>query len=225
MNELFRVIANSSSQIQVVSTESGIILYSMVTYYDENLRVGWLHKDAKIAASERVKSGVTGEQLWLKINEPTEKDKGKYTMDIFDGKDGVKRVLELSGKIWEEAFEEFQRLKAAAIAERNRARVVGGLPDVVAIQEGKSLNLTGNVWGEPLPEVCWVKNDKELTSGDHYKLKFEHGKFASITIAAVSTADSGKYALVVKNKYGTEAGEFTVSVYNPEEEEGKEKKD
>lgn len=55
-------------------------------------------RDAKIAASERVKSGVTGEQLWLKINEPTEKDKGKYTMDIFDGKDGVKRVFDLTGK-------------------------------------------------------------------------------------------------------------------------------
>uniref|UniRef100_A0A3B3URG1 Myomesin 1a (skelemin) n=1 Tax=Poecilia latipinna TaxID=48699 RepID=A0A3B3URG1_9TELE len=204
MNELFRVIANSSSDIQITSSENGIILYSNVTYYDENLHVGWLHKDAKIAASERVKSGVTGEQLWLKINEPTEKDKGKYTMDIFDGKDGVKRVLDLSGK--------------------DRARVVGGLPDVVAIQEGKSLNLTGNVWGEPAPEVCWVKNDKELVSDDHYKLKFEHGKFASITIAAVTTADSGKYALVVKNKYGKEAGEFTVSVYNPDEEKKIKKK-
>lgn len=224
MNELFRVIANSSSEIKVVSTEHGIILYSMVTYYNEDLRVGWLHKDGKIAASERVKSGVTGEQLWLKINEPTEKDKGKYTMDIFDGKDGVKRVFDLSGKAWEEAFEEFQRLKAAAIAERNRARVVGGLPDVVAIQEGKSLNLTGNVWGEPQPEVSWTKNDRELLSDDRYKLKFEAGKFASITIASVTTADSGKYALVVKNKYGTEAGEFTVSVYNPDDEDGKEGK-
>ncbi|XP_017266485.1 myomesin 1a (skelemin) isoform X2 [Kryptolebias marmoratus] len=224
MNEVFRVIASSSSEIKVVSTESGIVLYSMVTYYDENLPVGWLHKDAKIAASERVKSGVTGEQLWLKINEPTEKDKGKYTMNIFEGNNGAKRVLELTGKVWDEAFEEFQRLKAAAIAERNRARVIGGLPDVVAIQEGKSLNLTGNVWGEPQPEVSWTKNEKELTSGDRYKLKFEQGKFASITIAAVTTADSGKYALVVKNKYGTEAGEFTVSVYNPEEEESKEEK-
>lgn len=55
-------------------------------------------RDAKIAASERVKSGVTGEQLWLKINEPNEKDKGKYTMDIFDGKDGVKRVFDLTGQ-------------------------------------------------------------------------------------------------------------------------------
>uniref|UniRef100_A0A3Q2VEZ3 Myomesin 1a (skelemin) n=1 Tax=Haplochromis burtoni TaxID=8153 RepID=A0A3Q2VEZ3_HAPBU len=204
MNELFRVIANSSSEIKVLSTEHGIVLYSTVTYYHEDLRVGWLHKDGKIAASERVKSGVTGDQLWLKINEPTEKDKGKYSMDIFDGKDGVKRAFDLTGQ--------------------DRARVVGGLPDVVAIQEGKSLNLTGNVWGEPVPEVSWTKNEKVLVSDDHYKLKFEHNKFASITIAAVSTADSGKYALVVKNKYGTEAGEFTVSVYNPEEEESKEEK-
>uniref|UniRef100_A0A671V5V9 Myomesin 1a (skelemin) n=1 Tax=Sparus aurata TaxID=8175 RepID=A0A671V5V9_SPAAU len=196
--------SNSSSQVQITSTEHGIILFSNVTYHHEELRVGWLHKDTKIAASERVKSGVTGEQLWLKINEPTEKDKGKYAMDIFDGKDGVKRVFDLSGK--------------------DRARVVGGLPDVVAIQEGKSLNLTGNVWGEPTPEVSWTKNEKELVPDEHYKLKFEHGKFASITIAAVTTADSGKYALVVKNKYGTEAGVFTVSVYNPEEEEKEEKK-
>lgn len=55
-------------------------------------------REAKIAASERVMSGVTGEELWLKINEPTEKDKGRYTMDIFDGKDGVKRFFDLTGQ-------------------------------------------------------------------------------------------------------------------------------
>ncbi len=63
-----------------------------------------------------------------------------------------------------------------------------------------------------------MKNDKPLLSSDHYTLKFEHGKFASITIAAVANVDSGKYALLVKNKYGTEAAEFTVSVYIPEDE-------
>uniref|UniRef100_I3JRU5 Myomesin 1a (skelemin) n=1 Tax=Oreochromis niloticus TaxID=8128 RepID=I3JRU5_ORENI len=222
MNELFRVIANSSSEIKVLSTEHGIVLYSTVTYYHEDLRVGWLHKDGKIAASERVKSGVTGDQLWLKINEPTEKDKGKYSMDIFDGKDGVKRAFDLTGQAWQELSLMIDT--CTFISCLDRARVVGGLPDVVAIQEGKSLNLTGNVWGEPVPEVSWTKNEKQLVSDDHYKLKFEHNKFASITIAAVTTADSGKYALVVKNKYGTEAGEFTVSVYNPEEEESKEEK-
>ena len=67
-----------------------------------------------------------------------------------------------------------------------------------------------------------MKNDRELVSDNRYALKFEHGKFASITIATVTTADSGKYALLVKNKYGTEAGEFTVSVYSPDTEEKKE---
>ncbi|XP_029582528.1 myomesin 1a (skelemin) isoform X1 [Salmo trutta] len=222
LNELFRVIANSSTEISVKSTEHGIVLYSLITHHMEELQVGWQHKEAKISHSDRVQCGVTGEQLWLKVNEPTEKDKGKYTINICDGKDGVKRFCDLSGQAWEEAFVEFQRLKAAAIAERNRARVVGGLPDVVTIQEGKSLNLTGNVWGDPAPEVTWMKNDRELVSDERYALKFEHGKFASITIAAVTTTDSGKYALLVKNKYGTEAGEFTVSVYIPEEEKKKE---
>uniref|UniRef100_A0A8C2H216 Myomesin 1a (skelemin) n=1 Tax=Cyprinus carpio TaxID=7962 RepID=A0A8C2H216_CYPCA len=192
--------ANSSTELKVMSTEHGIILYSFVVHYIEDLRIGWLHKESKISHSDRVQCGVTGEQLWLKINEPTEKDKGKYAIDIFNGQGSVKRVLDLSGQ------------------GKNRARVVGGLPDVVTIQEGKSLNLTGNVWGDPVPEVSWVKNDKPLLSDDHYTLKFEHGKFASITIAAVATIDSGKYALLVKNKYGTEAGEFTVSVYIPEDE-------
>lgn len=55
-------------------------------------------RESKISHSERVQCGVTGEQLWLKINEPTEKDKGKYAMDIFDGQSGVKRIFDLSGQ-------------------------------------------------------------------------------------------------------------------------------
>uniref|UniRef100_A0A8C5BBJ9 Myomesin 1a (skelemin) n=1 Tax=Gadus morhua TaxID=8049 RepID=A0A8C5BBJ9_GADMO len=171
-------------------------------------------RESKITSSTRQECGVTGEQLWLKINEPTEKDKGKYTIDIFDGKDGLKRVFDLSG----------QGEQCYLTSFPDRARVVGGLPDVVAIQQGKSLNLTGNVWGDPAPTVCWLKNDKELVTDDRYTLKFENGKYASITIAGVTTADSGKYALRVSNKYGTENGDFTVSVYTPEDEDKKEAK-
>uniref|UniRef100_A0A8C8GBJ4 Myomesin 1a (skelemin) n=1 Tax=Oncorhynchus tshawytscha TaxID=74940 RepID=A0A8C8GBJ4_ONCTS len=219
------LLSNSSTEISVKSTEHGIVLYSLITYHMEDLQVGW---EAKIAHSDRVQCGVTGEQLWLKVNEPTEKDKGKYTINICDGKDGVKRFCDLSGQGEEpthththtHTHREMYRNKL--IEEGDRARVVGGLPDVVTIQEGKSLNLTGNVWGDPAPEVTWMKNDRELVSDERYALKFEHGKFASITIAAVTTTDSGKYALLVKNKYGTEAGEFTVSVYIPEEEKKKE---
>ncbi|XP_055006921.1 myomesin-1 [Boleophthalmus pectinirostris] len=142
---------------------------------------------------------------------------GTYAIEFNDGKGGLRRTVELSGQAYDDAFAEFQRLKAAAIAERSRARVAGGLPDVVTIQEGKALNLTCNISGDPVPVVTWLKNDKEITSDEHCILKFESGKFASFTITGVNISDSGKYSILVKNKYGTESGDFTVSVFIPDQ--------
>lgn len=39
-----------------------------------------------------------GEQLWLQITEPTEKDMGKYAIEFSDGKGGLRRTVELSGQ-------------------------------------------------------------------------------------------------------------------------------
>ncbi|XP_029313356.1 M-protein, striated muscle isoform X3 [Cottoperca gobio] len=223
MNEVFSFIANSSTPLKITSTEKGIRLYTFVSYYNDLLQVTWHYKDSAISFSDRIKSGVVGEQLWLQITEPTEKDTGKYAIEFNDGKGGLRRTVELSGQAFDDAFAEFQRLKAAAIAERSRARVAGGLPDVVTIQEGKALNLTCNISGDPVPKVTWLKNEREITSDDHCILKFESGKFASFTITGVNTSDSGKYSILVKNKYGTESAEFTVSVFIPEEAGGKKK--
>lgn len=107
----------------------------------------------------------------------------------------------------------------------DRARVLGGLPDVVTIQEGKALNLSCTVWGDPTPEVSWLKNEKSFVSDANCILRFESGKNVSFTISAVSTLDSGKYSLVVKNKYGTETSDVTVSVFIPEEEQEKNNED
>uniref|UniRef100_A0A4W4DTY8 Myomesin 1b n=1 Tax=Electrophorus electricus TaxID=8005 RepID=A0A4W4DTY8_ELEEL len=197
-------VVEMCSSLSIQSTEEGVRLYTFVNYYNDELLITWHHKDAAIAFTDRIKSGVVGEQLWLQISEPTEKDKGKYAIEFFDGKGGLKRTVELSG-------------------QGNRARVAGGLPDVVTIQEGKALNLTCNISGDPVPEVTWLKNDRELVSDDHFILKFASGKFASFTITMVNTNDSGKYSILVKNKYGTESGDFTVSVFIPDEEPGKKK--
>uniref|UniRef100_A0A3Q3LFI9 Myomesin 1b n=1 Tax=Mastacembelus armatus TaxID=205130 RepID=A0A3Q3LFI9_9TELE len=202
--------ANSSTPLKITSTDKGIRLYTFVSYYNDLLQVTWHYKDAAIAFSDRIKSGVVGDQLWLQITEPTEKDMGKYAIEFHDGKGGLRRTVELCGQ-GETVF-------SAAIAEKNRARVAGGLPDVVTIQEGKALCLTCNISGDPAPEVTWLKNDREITSDDHCILKFESGKFASFTITAVNTSDTGKYSILVKNKYGTESGDFTVSVFIPEEQ-------
>ncbi|ROI84221.1 M-protein, striated muscle [Anabarilius grahami] len=100
----------------------------------------------------------------------------------------------------------------------DRGRVVGGLPDVVTIMEKKSLSLTCTVWGDPSPEVTWFKNEQEVVSDDRYKITFEGGKFSSLTIKSVYVEDSGKYSINVRNKYGGEFVEITVSVYKQGEE-------
>uniref|UniRef100_A0A3P9M0R9 Myomesin 1b n=1 Tax=Oryzias latipes TaxID=8090 RepID=A0A3P9M0R9_ORYLA len=214
--------AKSSTPLKITSTDEGIRLYTFVSCYNDLLQVTWQHKDSAIAFSDRIKSGVVGEQLWLQINDPTEKDTGKYAIEFNDGKGGLQRTVELSGQAFDDAFAEFQRLKNTYFFP-DRARVAGGLPDVVTIQEGKALNLTCNISGNPVPEVTWLKNDREITSDEHCILKFESGKFASFTITAVNTSHSGKYSILVKNKYGTESGDFTVSVFIPEEAAGKKK--
>uniref|UniRef100_A0A8C5BCD9 Myomesin 1 n=1 Tax=Gadus morhua TaxID=8049 RepID=A0A8C5BCD9_GADMO len=208
MNEVFSVIANSSTALKITSTDEGIRLYTFVSYYNDLLQVTWHYKDSAISFSDRIKSGVVGEQLWLQIKEPTEKDTGKYAIEFNDGKGGLRRTVELSGQGHSYVF------------LPDRARVKGGLPDVVTIQEGKDLNLTCNISGDPVPEVTWLKNEREIVSDDHLLLKFESGKFASFIITKVNSDDSGKYSILVKNKFGTESGEFTVSVFNHPEELG-----
>uniref|UniRef100_A0A8B9HCG7 Myomesin 1b n=1 Tax=Astyanax mexicanus TaxID=7994 RepID=A0A8B9HCG7_ASTMX len=184
--------ANSSTPLKIQSSEQGIRLYTFVNYYNDELHVTWHHKEAAIAFTDRITSGVVGEQLWLQISEPTEKDKGKYAIEFFDGKGGLKRTVELSGQAYDDAFE---------------GKVLGGKYHT---HNFIALNLTCNISGDPVPEVTWLKNEREMVSDDHYILKFESGKFASFTITTVNTNDSGKYSILVKNKYGTESGDFTV---------------
>lgn len=77
----------------------------------------------------------------------------------------------------------------------------------------QSLSLTCTVWGEPTPEVTWFKNEQEVASTEHTKVTFDGGKFASLVINKVTPEDSGKYSINVRNKYGGEFVEITVSVY------------
>ncbi|XP_014724951.1 PREDICTED: myomesin-2 [Sturnus vulgaris] len=203
----------SASPLKILCTEEGIRLQCFLKYYNEEMKVSWCHRDSKISSGEKMKIGGGDDVAWLQITEPTEKDKGNYTFEIFGGKESYKRTLDLSGQAFDDAYAEFQRLKAAAFAEKNRGKVIGGLPDVVTIMDGKTLNLTCTVFGNPDPEVVWFKNDKAFEIDEHYAFSLEQGKYASLTIKGVTSEDSGKYSIHVKNKHGGETVDVTVSVY------------
>lgn len=212
LQQLSKQCALSAGPLRIESTAEGFKLYCSLKYYISFLKTSWYFKEKRIDKEARTKSGTSLQKVWIEILNPTENDKGKYTLEMFDGKETHKRFLDLTGQAFDEALQEHQRLKQLAIAQRNRARVTKGLPDVVAIMESKSLCLTCFVDGEPAPEMFWLRNDREITDQIQFTITKEP-KCSSITIHNVKVEDSGKYSIFVRNQYGTETADVTVSVY------------
>ncbi|KAK1791436.1 hypothetical protein P4O66_013449 [Electrophorus voltai] len=228
VNELARIAGSSAGDLVIQCTAEGIMLQCHMKYYTEEMKIIWMLKDSKISSFERMRVGGTPAMASLEIVEPTERDKGVYTFQITDAEKTYTRTLELSGQgnvylltvfslffppVYDNAYVEFQRLKAEAYAEKNRGKVLGGLPDVVSIMEKKTLSLTCTVCGDPKPQVTWFKNDQEVEPGDQYVISLDSGKFASVTIKGVTLEDSGKFTMCVQNKYGGESVDIIVSVF------------
>ncbi|XP_034730713.1 myomesin-3 isoform X2 [Etheostoma cragini] len=212
LQQLSKQCALSASPLKIQSTAEGFKLYCSLKYYISYMKTSWYFKEKRIDQEAKTKPGSNMQNVWIEIFNPTEKDKGKYTLEMFDGKETHKRSLDLSEQVFADALLEYQRLKQAAIAEKNRAKVTKGLPDVVAIMEGKSLCLTCYIDGEPTPEIVWLRNDKEIVNETHFTLTKEP-KCSTININNVSLEDSGKYSIFVRNQYGSETVDVTVSVY------------
>uniref|UniRef100_A0A8C3NQR2 Myomesin 3 n=1 Tax=Cyanoderma ruficeps TaxID=181631 RepID=A0A8C3NQR2_9PASS len=212
LKELCRISALSATPLKIQPTEEGIKIYTDVKYYTDYMKTTWYHKEKQLESRDRMRAGSTMNQIWLHILDPTEADKGKYTLELFDGKSSHKLSTDLSGQVFEDALAEHRRLKEAAIAEKRRARVVQGLPDVATIMEDKTLCLTCCVSGDPYPEISWFKNEKVIVFKDRYKMDVK-GSMVTITIDKVCNEDTGKYSIYVKNKYGSETGQVTISVY------------
>ncbi|KAJ7400056.1 hypothetical protein BTVI_108717 [Pitangus sulphuratus] len=204
--------ALSATPLKIQPTEEGIQIYTDVKYFTDYMKTTWYHKDKQLESRDRMKAGSTMNRIWLHILNPTEADKGKYTLELFDGNSSHKLSTDLSGQAFEDALAEHRRLKEAAIAEKRRARVVQGLPDVATIMEDKTLCLTCCVSGDPYPEITWFKNEKVIAFKDRYKMDVK-GSMVTITIERVCNEDTGKYSIYVKNKYGSETGQVTISVY------------
>uniref|UniRef100_A0A8C5MXJ4 Myomesin 3 n=1 Tax=Leptobrachium leishanense TaxID=445787 RepID=A0A8C5MXJ4_9ANUR len=198
------MLSLSASQLKCQGTAEGIKIYSDVKYFIEDMNPTWYHKNKKLDSTDRIKSGSTMNQIWLHIIGPTDTDKGLYTLEIFDGKDTHKRTLDLSGKGNQNIYSD-------------RAKVVRGLPDLATIMVDKTLCLTCHISGDPAPEVSWVKNDKKVVFKDRYTLDVK-GTVVTMTIEKICAEDSGRYSITVKNKYGSEVGQVTVSVFKHGEE-------
>ncbi|KAI4829829.1 hypothetical protein KUCAC02_001494 [Chaenocephalus aceratus] len=206
------LVGASAAELAIHCTATGIQLQCHMKYYTSEMNIAWCHGETKLAHSDKIVIGGSPAMATMEVIEPLEKDKGLYSIVITNPETAHKRTLDLSGDVYEKAFAEFQKLKGEAYAEKNRGKVVGGLPDVVTIMEKKTLSLTCTVCGDPKPQVSWLKNGADVIPDDQYVVSIDQG-FASLTIKGVSMEDSGKYTMIVQNKYGGESVDIVVSVY------------
>ncbi|XP_034044528.1 myomesin-2 [Thalassophryne amazonica] len=213
INKLSQLAGASAAELEIRGTATGIQLQCHMLYYTSEMNIVWYRGESKLSHSDKFVIGGTPAMATLEVIEPTEKDRGRYTIVITDPENTHKRSLEVSGEVYEKAYAEFQKLKAEAFAEKNRGKVVGGLPDVVTIMEKKTLSLTCTVCGDPKPQVSWLKNGAEVEPDDQYVVSLDQGRFASLTIKGVSMEDSGRYSMIVQNKYGGESVDIVVSIY------------
>ncbi|TSS35875.1 Myomesin-2 [Bagarius yarrelli] len=196
INAIAHIAGSSASELMLQCTPEGIRLQCYMKYYTEEMKTSWFHKESKIASSEKMRIGGTSEMAWMQICEPTDREKGYYNLEIHDGKTAHTRSFDLSGQ---------------GKSLYYRGRVLGGLPDVVTIMEHK-FGVTPSLRSPGLRmnrKLCLLTTTRSL---------FESGKFASLTIKTVTVDDSGKYSINVRNKYGGEFVEITVSVYKLGEE-------
>uniref|UniRef100_A0A670IQL3 Myomesin 3 n=1 Tax=Podarcis muralis TaxID=64176 RepID=A0A670IQL3_PODMU len=196
----------SASPLKVQPTVEGIKIYSEVKYYTDAMKATWDHNDKRVEAGDRLKTGTTMEQVWLHILDPKESDKGKYTLELFDGEKS--RKLDLS-YLYCFSFvkPEFLFLMLCLLA----------CLFVCLLFVKQTLCLTCIISGDPYPEITWYKNEQVITFKDRYKMEVK-GTVITITIENVSSEDSGKFSIFVKNKWGSETGKVTVSVYKHGEE-------
>lgn len=76
----------------------------------------------------------------------------------------------------------------------------------------QSLCLTCFSDGDPTPEMFWLKNDREVVSTGQFSIAKEP-KCSTLTVNNVTMEDSGNYSIFVRNQYGSQTVNVTVSVY------------
>lgn len=55
-------------------------------------------RDSKIASSEKMRIGGTAEMAWMQICDPSDKEKGHYSIEVSDGVQTHTRTFDLSGQ-------------------------------------------------------------------------------------------------------------------------------
>ncbi|XP_055686183.1 obscurin isoform X3 [Lutzomyia longipalpis] len=166
----------------------------------------WMHEGKYVKEDgNRVKITKDGEKFKLNITEVKMEDQGEYKVVIHN-------------KLGEKAQQAV--LTVIPVAELRKPICLSPLKDIDA-RKDEFVSFTTTITADPLPEVTWCKNGKEITSDGFIEIKshvkeLEHGLKEitySLNIPTARHTDTGDYAIKVKNKYGYAEASAHLEVY------------
>lgn len=71
--------------------------------------------------------------------------------------------------------------------------------------------LEAKVYGDPEPEIVWLKNGEKIQENSRVKIMFEENT-STIVIKNVEVDDEGEYQIIAKNEVGTESETVSLSI-------------
>ncbi|GAB0092620.1 Obscurin [Sergentomyia squamirostris] len=166
----------------------------------------WMHEGKYVKEDgNRVKITKDGEKFKLDIVEVKMEDQGEYKVVIHN-------------KLGEKAQQAV--LKVIPVAELRKPICLTPLQDIDA-KKDEFVSFTTTLTADPLPEVTWCKNGKEITSDGFFEIKssvkeLEHGLKEitySLNIPSARHIDTGDYSIKVKNKYGYAEASAHLEIY------------
>uniref|UniRef100_A0A3Q2G1V4 Myomesin-2-like n=1 Tax=Cyprinodon variegatus TaxID=28743 RepID=A0A3Q2G1V4_CYPVA len=201
-----------------VGDDCSVTLVCKVANLKKESEFHWYKDDTEIIPD--VKPDLSSGVCKLPIKEFSLKTTGVYKATISDDRGKDMSQIDVSGKTFDEAINKLSQLAGASAAELVVKCTATGIQLQCHMKYYTSEmniswyhSLTCTVCGDPKPQVSWLKNGTEVEPDDQYVVSIDQGKFASLTIKGVSMEDSGRYTMIVQNKYGGESVDIVVSVY------------
>uniref|UniRef100_A0A3P8W2B0 Myomesin-2 n=1 Tax=Cynoglossus semilaevis TaxID=244447 RepID=A0A3P8W2B0_CYNSE len=203
----------SAGELVISCTATGIQLQCHMKYYTAEMDIVWFKGASKLCHSDKHVIGGTPAMATMEIIEPEEKDKGMYSVVITNSENSHKRSLELSGE--GQSLYDINIPRGIVIyfnLFKHHSRCLHAHLTIYVLLK-QTLSLTCTVCGDPKPHVSWMRNGVEVEPDEKFVVSMDQGRFASLTIKGVVMEDSGRYSMIIQNKYGGESVDILVSVY------------
>uniref|UniRef100_A0A3B5AGE1 Ig-like domain-containing protein n=1 Tax=Stegastes partitus TaxID=144197 RepID=A0A3B5AGE1_9TELE len=172
----------SSSHSQMSVTEGQSLTLRANIPKASNIR--WILNGVEVANSEQYKYGVSGNDQTLTIRSVSQHEQGIITCRAETPR-GLVRC----------------QFDTTVTAKRSDAPHFVVQPRSQNVDEGQNVKFTCEVAGEPSPEVEWLKDNMMICVTSNIRLSCSKNVY-TLEICEATVADSGKYTIKAKNKFG-----------------------